>query len=62
MEPTAKPRMKRQIRFTCACCKRRRGFTRLSGRWWRWEPLCEECVALIERVRNEESTREGTKE
>jgi hypothetical protein len=51
--------MKKRIRFTCACCKRRRGFTRLSGRWWRWEPLCDECAVLLkreqEKIKNEES-------
>jgi hypothetical protein len=62
MEPAAKPRMRRRLRFTCACCKRRRGFTRLSGRWSKREPLCEDCAMRLEREQWNESTIEEPKE
>lgn len=44
--------MKRRLpRFTCACCKRRCGYTKFSGRWSKHEPLCENCVLRMEQAR-----------
>jgi hypothetical protein len=48
---------RRRLRFTCACCKRRRGYTLLSGRWSKREPLCEDCALRIEQARK--FTNEG---
>jgi hypothetical protein len=51
MEPPAKPRLSKRIRFTCACCKRRRGSTRLGGFMGKLLPVCEECAIRLERER-----------
>jgi hypothetical protein len=52
---------RKRYRFTCACCKRRRGFTLMSGRWSKREPLCEDCALRMEQARKF-PTKEGNKD
>lgn len=48
--------MKRQrSRFTCACCQRRHGATRLGGFMGKLLPICENCAAKLQRARTESS-------
>jgi hypothetical protein len=50
---------RKRIRFTCTCCKRRRGHTLLAGFMGKFKPLCETCAMALERARNFEE--EGCK-
>lgn len=50
---------RKRIRFTCTCCKRRRGHTLLGGFMGKFKPVCEPCAIAMERARNFEP--EGVK-
>ena len=47
---------RKRTRFTCACCKRRRGAARLGGFMGKLLPVCEDCAARLEKARDETST------
>lgn len=47
---------RQQTRFVCACCKRRRGATRLGGFMGKLLPVCEDCAVRLEKARADSST------
>lgn len=49
---------RRRVRFTCAVCGRRRGFTKLAGFAGKFRPKCTDCAERLAGVN--EATTEDT--